>query len=98
MLLAALYSMVASSVKTHAAYRIDHSHLWAGQLAGLRYPSGELNFVELLLLLNIEVAQFVLLGLPGDTGGSDAPAASSQPTGGRGLRGESVKRDQLRRQ
>src|SRR5205823_5803540 len=41
------------------------SHSLAGQLAGLLHPSGELSFVELVVLVDVEVAHFLLLGLPG---------------------------------
>src|SRR5438874_3583300 len=41
------------------------SHSFAGQLAGLLHPSGELCFVELVVLVDVEVAHFLLLGLAG---------------------------------
>src|SRR5947209_7982564 len=44
------------------------SHSFAGQLAGLLHPSGELSFVESRragILMDVEVAHFLLLGLAG---------------------------------
>src|SRR5947208_9951536 len=41
------------------------SHPFAGQLAGLLHPGGELSFVELVVLVDVEVAHFLLLGLAG---------------------------------
>src|SRR2546427_766676 len=38
------------------------SHSFAGQLAGLLHPSGELSLVELVALVDVEVAHFLLLG------------------------------------
>jgi hypothetical protein len=46
------------------------SHSFAGQLAGLLHPSGELSFVELIVLMDVEVARVLALGLAG--GGQDA--------------------------
>src|SRR5438132_2862839 len=43
----------------------SRSHSFAGQLAGLLHPSGELSFVELVVLVDVEVAHFLLLGLDG---------------------------------
>src|SRR5882757_3464680 len=37
----------------------------AWQLAGLLHPSGELSFVDLVVLVDVEVAHFLLLGLAG---------------------------------
>jgi len=34
------------------------SHSFAGQFAGLLHPSGELSFVELVVLVDVEVAHF----------------------------------------
>src|SRR5205807_4295967 len=48
--------------RTHLAGR---SHSFAGQLAGLLHPSGELSFVDLVVLVDVEVAHFLLLGLDG---------------------------------
>src|SRR5437870_9883117 len=39
------------------------SHSFAGQLAGLLHPSGELSFVERVVLVDVEVAHFLWLGL-----------------------------------
>src|SRR4030081_3848130 len=41
------------------------SHSSAGQLAGLLHPSGELSFVELVVLMDVEVARVLALGLAG---------------------------------
>src|SRR5947208_1538321 len=38
------------------------SHAFAGQLAGLLHPSGELSFVELVVLMDVEVARVLALG------------------------------------
>ncbi len=54
---------VATAHATHAP-RTGRSHSFAGQLAGF-HPSGELSFVELVVLVDIEVAHFLLLGLAG---------------------------------
>ena len=44
-----------------AKRRTGRSHSFAGQLAGLLYPSGELSFVERVVLVDVEVAHFLLL-------------------------------------
>jgi hypothetical protein len=49
------------AVPGHAP-RTDRSHSFAGQLAGLHHPSGELSFVELVALLDVEVPHFLFLG------------------------------------
>jgi hypothetical protein len=41
------------------------SHFFAGQKARLLHPSGELSFVELVVLMDVEVANVHLLGLAG---------------------------------
>src|SRR5262245_50244294 len=41
------------------------SQSFARQLAGLLHPIGELGFVELVVLVDVEVANFLLLGLAG---------------------------------
>src|SRR5262249_24884669 len=41
------------------------SHSFAGQLARLHHPIGELSFVELVVLVDVEVAHFLLLRLAG---------------------------------
>jgi hypothetical protein len=43
------------------------------QLAGLLHPGGELSFVELVVLVDVEVAHFLVLGLAGGRGRSDVP-------------------------
>src|SRR5205809_3464485 len=43
----------------------SRSHSFAGQLAGLLHPSGELSFVELVVLMDVEVARVLALGLAG---------------------------------
>src|SRR5436305_674453 len=40
-------------------------HSFAGQLAGLLHPCGELGFVKLVVLANVEVARVLALGLAG---------------------------------
>src|SRR5262249_19800470 len=45
--------------------RTGCSHSFAGQFAGLLHPSGELTFVELVILVEVEVAHFLVLGLAG---------------------------------
>lgn len=45
--------------------RIDNqhcSHSLAGQSAGLLHPGGELSFVELVVLMDVQVTHFLLLG------------------------------------
>ena len=49
------------------------SHLFAGQLAGLLHPCGELSFIELVLLVDVEVARVLALAGAGRTGRSDVP-------------------------
>src|SRR5712691_4031282 len=55
---------LATAHATHAPCT-GHSHSFAGQLAGLLHPGGELSFVELVVLMDVEVAHFLLLGLAG---------------------------------
>ena len=50
--------------------RTGRSQSLAGQLAGLLHPSGKLSFVELVVLIDVEVANFLLRGLA--RGGEDA--------------------------
>src|SRR5688572_1243927 len=38
------------------------SHLFAGQLAGLLHPGGELGFIERIVLVDVEVAHVLVLG------------------------------------
>src|SRR3979409_155614 len=45
--------------------RTARSHSFAGQAARLLHPGGELSFVELVVLMDVEVAHFFLLGLAG---------------------------------
>ena len=45
--------------------RTGRSQSFAGQLAGLLHPTNELSFVELLILADVEVAHFLVLGLAG---------------------------------
>src|SRR5438105_11367530 len=52
--------------RTHLA--ASHSHSFAGQLAGLLHPSDELSFVELVVLMNVDVARVLALGLAGGDG------------------------------
>src|SRR3981081_887341 len=49
---------------THASCAA-RSHSFAGQLAGLLHPSGELSFVDRGVLVEVEVAHLLLLGLTG---------------------------------
>src|SRR5216117_3722608 len=58
---------LASAHATHAP-RTGRSHSFAGQLAGLLHPSGELSFVELVVLVDVEVARVLALGLAGGDG------------------------------
>src|SRR5438874_626558 len=53
--------VLATIHATHVAPAANHS--FAAQLAGLLHPSGELSFVELVVLVVVEVAHFLLLGL-----------------------------------
>src|SRR5439155_6111088 len=46
--------------RTHIA--TSRSHSFPGQLAGLVHPSGELSFVELVVLMDVEVARVLALG------------------------------------
>src|SRR5258708_2149979 len=41
------------------------SHSFAGQLAGLLHPGGELSFVGLVVLMNVDVTRILALGLAG---------------------------------
>ena len=43
----------------------SRSHVFAGQLAGLLHPGGELRFVVLLVLVDVEGARSLLLDLVG---------------------------------
>src|SRR5262245_20966208 len=57
-------SMVAETSIGGSNQRLaGRSHLFSGQSARLLHPSGELRFVNLIVLVNIEVAHFLLLGL-----------------------------------
>ena len=47
------------------------------QLAGLLHPIGELGFVEFVVLVDVEVAHFLLLGLDGRDG-TQRPAAEER--------------------
>src|SRR5260370_34333593 len=55
---------MASAHATHAP-RTGRSHSFAGQLADLLHPSGEPSFVELVVLVDVEVASVLALGLAG---------------------------------
>ena len=55
----------ANSYATHAPRTGRCSHSFAEQLAGLLHPNGELSFVERIVLVDVEVAHFLLLGLAG---------------------------------
>lgn len=44
------------------------SHALAGQEARLLHPSGALSFVELVVLMDVEVARVLVLGLAGEQG------------------------------
>ncbi len=43
----------------------SRSHAFAGQLAGLLHPGRELSFVELVVLVDVEVAHLLVLGRAG---------------------------------
>src|SRR5438093_2488256 len=45
--------------------RTARSHSFARQLAGLFHPSRHLHLVEMVVLVDVEVAHFLLLGLAG---------------------------------
>jgi hypothetical protein len=62
------------------APRTGRSHSFAGQLAGLLHPSGELSFVELVGLMDVEVVRVLALGLAGGTGRSDVPRKKATAT------------------
>ena len=50
----------------HAAHlATSRSHAFAGQFARLLHPGGELSFVELVVLVDVEVAHVLLLGRAG---------------------------------
>src|SRR5947207_13272363 len=49
----------------HTHLATSRSHSFAGQKARLLHPSGELRFVELVVLVDIEVAPLFALGLAG---------------------------------
>src|SRR5882724_4449435 len=49
--------------RTHLA--LGRSHSFAGQKARLLHPGGELSFVELVVLVDVEVARVLALGLAG---------------------------------
>jgi hypothetical protein len=53
----------ADDLASAHAPRTGRSHSFAGQLAGLLHPSGELSFVELVVLMDVEVARVLALGL-----------------------------------
>ena len=55
--------------------RIPHwpSRSFAGQLAGLLHPIGELGFIERVVFVDVEVAHFLLLGFAGGERRSDVP-------------------------
>jgi hypothetical protein len=69
----ATFAAVFGARNAPSAPRTGRSHSFAGQLAGLLHPSGELSFVELVDLVDVEVAHFLLLGLAGGRGRSDVP-------------------------
>src|SRR5205085_7691764 len=48
---------------THGCLVNTRSHFYAGQLAGLLHPGGEFGFVELVVLVDVEVANVFLLGM-----------------------------------
>jgi hypothetical protein len=49
------------------------SHPFALQLFRLLHPGGELNFIEPVVLADVEIAHFFLLDSPGGTARSDVP-------------------------
>ena len=71
-------SCVPFSFPAHAthALRTGRSHSFAGQLAGLLHPTGELSFVELVVLVDFEVYEADLQLVDGDNI-TDACAAHS---------------------
>src|SRR5262249_22225216 len=58
----------AESLKPRTYFAPARSHSFPGQLAGLLHPISELRFVELVVLVDVEVTNFLLLGLPGGHG------------------------------
>src|SRR6266516_1451938 len=48
------------ATSTHLA--TSRSHSFAGQKAGLLHPGGELSFVELVVLVDVEAARVLALG------------------------------------
>ena len=63
---------LASAHAPHAP-RTGGSHLFAGQLAGFLHPSGDLSFVELVVLVDVRIAHFFCLDSPGGIGRSEVP-------------------------
>jgi hypothetical protein len=53
--------------------RTGRSHSFGRQLADLLHPSGELSLVELIVLVDVEVAHVLVLGLAGGDRRSDVP-------------------------
>src|SRR5262245_4789590 len=56
----------------------DGSHSFAGQLAGLLHPISQLSFVDLVVLVDVDVAHFFLLGLARREGAQRLAAEESQ--------------------
>src|SRR5262245_4140791 len=56
---------VVNLLRSSGTVPIGRSHSFAGYLAGLLHPFGELSFVELVVLVDIQIADFLLLGLAG---------------------------------
>src|SRR3979411_2739688 len=58
-------SAALASAHATRAPPTGRSHSFAGQKAGLLHPSGELSFVELVVLMDIEVAPVLAFGFAG---------------------------------
>jgi hypothetical protein len=59
--------LIPDCAALHPGYKLQagRSHSFAGQLAGLLHPSGELSFVERVVLMDVEGARVLALGFAG---------------------------------
>jgi hypothetical protein len=64
--------------------RTGRSHAFARQRGGLLHPDGELSFVELVALMDIEVARVLALGLTGGNRTQRRAASPARYSGGQG--------------
>src|SRR5262249_13031580 len=58
-------SALADAVAFMADLSLAAHSSFAGQLAGLLHPSGELSLVELVVLVDVQIAHLLVLGLAG---------------------------------